>query len=144
MTRFMESLEGSDFEKPGTALPPRTITAEAIRGATGEHPHDAVLQPATVVAHYSYGGAVGSVFPLVNKIGTESQLVNGALYGLGVWGASYLGLLPALGSSARATNRSLRTNAIMIAAHVVWGMSLAVLMQGQKRLLNSPAAREQH
>jgi hypothetical protein len=127
MTLLMEHLDGSKLEQPSTDLPPRTIIDEALNEVSGELPPEAVSRPATTIAHYGYGGLVGSMFPLFDRMGFESRLANGAAYGLGVWVASYCGLLPLFGSSARATMRPARINGIMIAAHVVWGVSLAVL-----------------
>jgi uncharacterized membrane protein YagU involved in acid resistance len=127
MTVLMESLDGFDIGRPQSELPPRIITDEVVHTFAHEQPPESVTSPATKIAHYTYGGLVGTLFPFVDRVGCESRLANGVAYGLGVWAASYCGLLPLLGSSARATNRPARVNAIMIAAHVVWGASLAQL-----------------
>jgi uncharacterized membrane protein YagU involved in acid resistance len=62
----------------------------------------------------------------MSAMDAEPNVVNGVAYGLGVWTASYLGLLPALGLLAPATEHPARRNALMIAAHVVWGASLGI------------------
>jgi uncharacterized membrane protein YagU involved in acid resistance len=53
----------------------------------------------------------------------------GATFGLGVWVASYLGLMPMLGILRPATRHPARRNALMIAAHLVWGGVLGGLMR---------------
>jgi hypothetical protein len=53
----------------------------------------------------------------------------GAAFGLGVWTASYLGLLPALGILKPATEHPARRNLLMIGAHVVWGSALGAAMR---------------
>src|SRR6188508_239336 len=54
--------------------------------------------------------------------GTEPpRAAEGALYGVGVWGASYLGLLPGAGLYPAATDESAGRNALMISAHLIWG-----------------------
>ncbi|MEJ7606229.1 MAG: DUF6789 family protein [Bryobacteraceae bacterium] len=51
----------------------------------------------------------------------------GALYGLAVWGGSYLGVMPATGLYKSATEEPAARNALMIAAHLVWGAALGVI-----------------
>lgn len=61
--------------------------------------------------------------------------VKGVVYGLGVWAVSYLGWLPALRLMPKATHDRSERNAIMIAAHLVWGYALSRLIQRDPRLL---------
>jgi len=46
-----------------------------------------------------------------------------------VWGGSYLGLLPSLGILRPATDHPAQRNALMIAAHLVWGATLGGALQ---------------
>jgi hypothetical protein len=55
--------------------------------------------------------------------------MTGVALGLGVWTASYLGVLPALGILRPATEHPARRTALMIAAHVVWGSALGSTLQ---------------
>ena len=60
--------------------------------------------------------------------------LKGAAFGLGVWSVSYLGLMPALGVLNPATEHPGRRNALMIAAHLVWGSATGILFDRlQKR-----------
>jgi putative membrane protein len=51
----------------------------------------------------------------------------GTAFGLLVWTASYLGLLPSAGILSPATAHPARRNALMIVAHVIWGVTLGLL-----------------
>jgi putative membrane protein len=50
-----------------------------------------------------------------------------------VWTISYVGLLPLSGLFEPATEQPARRNALMIAAHVVWGLGLGVLTEVARR-----------
>ena len=84
---------------------------------------------ATTVAHVGYGAAAGALFPaLFNRLPLPASLT-GMLYGLAVWAGSYLGLVPALGLLSPATKHPRRRNLLMIAAHLVWGAVLGLLVR---------------
>jgi putative membrane protein len=51
----------------------------------------------------------------------------GVAFGLGVWAGSYLGVLPAAGLYRSAADEPTERNAMMVAAHVVWGASLGLI-----------------
>lgn len=53
--------------------------------------------------------------------------VEGALFGLAVWGGSDLGLMPATGLYRPATEEPAARNALMITSHLVWGAALGVV-----------------
>ena len=82
---------------------------------------------ATSVAHFGYGAAAGALFPpLLGWLPVHPALA-GLGYGLAVWTASYLGLVPALGLLSPATRHPRRRNLLMITAHLVWGACLGLL-----------------
>lgn len=84
---------------------------------------------AATVAHFSYGAAAGAVFvPWAVRLPVPLALT-GIVFGLFVWTASYMGLLPAIGILSPAQKHPARRNALMIAAHVVWGAALGWLVQ---------------
>lgn len=108
-------------------LPPSEIT-EALESragvaddlSPGEH---AAL---TMANHFAYGAATGALYPLVADRLPGGAAAKGIVYGLGVWTASYLGLLPSLGILTPAAEHPRERNALMIAAHVVWGAALGI------------------
>ena len=114
-------------------LPPREIiqasVPERIEVALGEQGR----RDLTLAAHFGYGAAGGAVFALVRPRSDGAAAVPGALYGVLVWAGSYFGLLPALGVLKLATRHPPQRNALMIAAHLVWGATTAVTLRELER-----------
>jgi len=112
-------------------LPPKEVTEQAMH-AVGldelekEHPNKV-----TVAAHFSYGAAVGALYPVLHSLPVPA-IVSGVLYGLIVWAASYLGVLPALGLIEPVDERPRDRNLLMIVAHLVWGASLSTIYKKLK------------
>jgi hypothetical protein len=103
-------------------LPPREITMEVARRAgVRSRLDEPQKRAATLVSHFSYGSAMGALYGALSSRTVRPGVATGALFGLGVWAGSYLGLLPALGILPPATRHPPRRNALMIAAHLVWG-----------------------
>lgn len=85
----------------------------------------------TLASHFAYGAAMGTLYSaLVKDALPVPRGVRGVTYGLGVWAGSYLGWLPAAGLYPPATEEPAPRNALMIAAHVVWGASLDLMLNG--------------
>jgi uncharacterized membrane protein YagU involved in acid resistance len=114
------------------ALPPRQITMN-VASTVGlrKHLSEPQRKGLTLIAHYGYGSAMGAIYgPAAASSVSQpitANMANGALFGLGVWSASYLGLLPALDILKPATKHPLRRNLLMIGAHVLWGASVGAL-----------------
>jgi len=107
-------------------LPPALIVDNALRKA-GVPP--STLEPETREravwsAHLLYGAAAGAVYGALMP--RPSRPARGAAFGLGVWLGSYLGWLPLTGLMPPAHREPARRNALMIAAHLVWGAALAL------------------
>jgi uncharacterized membrane protein YagU involved in acid resistance len=110
-------------------LPPRLITHRLTRvaGLDGELDEQGT-QALTAVAHFSYGATMGAIYSSIvprRHMGPSTGIV----FGLGVWAASYLGALPALGILSPVTDHPARRTALMIAAHVVWGSTMGATLQ---------------
>jgi hypothetical protein len=100
-------------------LPPRQIVADM----------PALGLPAwvaTLLHHFLFGAAAGSLFAGLSR---RRDVLSGAAYGVTVWMTSYLGWLPARGILRPATHHPRHRNALMIAAHLVWGSSLAIALR---------------
>ncbi len=103
-------------------LPPRTITLRlANRVGIGRHLDEPARSAATVAGHFGYGALVGAVYAVTCGARRERPVVAGAAFGLAVWGASYLGWIPAAGIMRPATDQPTERTALMIAAHLVFG-----------------------
>lgn len=115
-------------------LPPSEIVSDVAQKAGAEEaaagPEHNLL---TTTAHFAYGAAAGALYAVLPHQVSPSPALNGTLFGLAVWAGSYLGLLPALGILRPATEHPARRNALMIAAHVVWGSTLGALVDTQEK-----------
>jgi putative membrane protein len=110
-------------------LPPEQITENAAAKAGVDLRSDEETQKAaTLAAHFGYGATVGALYaPFAGSTGLPRP-VEGMLYGLAVWGGSYFGVIPGAGLYKSAEDEAPERNAVMIAAHLIWGASLGVLV----------------
>ncbi|WP_197711217.1 hypothetical protein [Azospirillum brasilense] len=137
MTAAMRAMFRALPEKDRYPLPPRLITDRVV-GPTGLM--DAMEEPErrdlTLALHYGYGAAAGALYPAVARRIGGPAAVTGIGYGLAVWGASYLGWIPAMRILTPATHHPRARNTLMLTAHVVWGgvtgVTAAYLMGGAK------------
>jgi uncharacterized membrane protein YagU involved in acid resistance len=110
-------------------LPPRTIAMRLTRRA-GKHAQmdERQRNAVTLVTHFGFGAAAGTLYaPLARRLGSSPLLLRGIGFGLAVWLVSYMGWLPVVGLFGPATRDAKRRTALMVAAHVVWGATLALL-----------------
>lgn len=134
MTIYMTSLFKQLPAKEKSPLPPRKIAMKIaeevdVKDKLSEKQKYAL----TMTGHYSYGAFASSLFfPLIKKFSVP-KYVGGICYGLGVWAAGYLGWLPLTGLHKSATKMSFRRNALMITAHVVWGLSIEIMYNLMER-----------
>jgi len=112
-------------------LPPRQVTEGlAEKAGVNEQLGEEERKAATWVSHFAYGTACGALYgavPGVRALGHPA--LSGVGFGLAVWAGSYLGWLPAAGVLAPATEHPARRNALMIAAHVVWGATTGLALE---------------
>jgi uncharacterized membrane protein YagU involved in acid resistance len=111
-------------------LPPREITMKLARktGVAAELSAE-TRSAATLLAHFGYGAAAGAVYTALPQPWRSNATRGGVIYGLIVWLTSYLGLLPSARILTPATEHPAGRNALMIAAHVVWGLALGWLVE---------------
>lgn len=108
-------------------LPPRTITLRlANRVGIGRHLDEPARSAATVAGHFGYGALVGAIYAVTCGTRRDRPLAAGAAFGLAVWGASYLGWIPAARIMRPATEQPTERTALMIAAHLVFGTATAL------------------
>lgn len=109
-------------------LPPRVISMNIAKDlGVKKDMNEKEKLSFTFINHFLYGALAAVLyFPLTKKIKLNNQL-SGISYGLAVWGASYLGILPALNLYPKVTKEPAKRNALMIISHIVWGSSLGVM-----------------
>ncbi len=119
MTSAMRRLHARLPGKERYPLTPREI----IDSAADLPDEDA--RSITVAAHFAYGAACGALLAAADhRIGKRS----GALAGTAIWLGSYMGWVPALGLLRPATEHPLRRNALMVGAHIAWGIGTAAAL----------------
>ena len=125
MTAAMRRMHARLPEKESYPLTPREIidsgSAQLGLPLAGEAAKDV-----TTAAHFAYGAAMGAVIATLNP---DPGKKAGAAAGVAVWLVSYMGWIPAVRTLDPATRHPARRNALMIAAHVVWGSATAGAMR---------------
>ena len=124
MTATMRRLHARLPVKERYPLPPREIVDSAAGKAGIDLPGEAAKDISTA-AHFAYGAAVGAVIGALNA---KPSKPTGAAAGVAVWVASYMGWIPAVNILEPGTEHPRRRNALMIAAHLVWGWWTAASM----------------
>ena len=126
MTATMLLLRRLAPETRHAPLPPEAVTEEAaervdLRDDLGESGVDSVAW----IGHFAYGAAAGTLYaPLARS---PRPVPTGIAVGLALWAVGYLGWVPAFGLMPPATEQPAARNALMIAAHAVWGGTTAAL-----------------
>jgi uncharacterized membrane protein YagU involved in acid resistance len=115
-------------------LPPRKVTMRVARKAgVKKHLDEPQRKAATLVSHFGYGTAMGAIFAVLAPRTPGPPIARGIAWGLVVWSASYLGLLPAMDLHEPATRHPKGRNLLMILAHVVWGAALGLFLSPRVR-----------
>lgn len=120
-------------------LPPRRIMMRAADALGMKHElGEGERKAAALAGHFGYGAAMGGIYA-----GAVQEYLpgpwGGAVFGLGVWAGSYMGLLPAAGMHPHAGHEPTGRNLLMIAAHVVWGAALGAMTDRLDRAGQGPS-----
>lgn len=143
MTMLMVLLHRRLPAKHRYPLPPREITMKVARqaGIAGKLDPSA-RSAATLLLHFGYGSAAGGIYGAGAERLPGTPALKGIGFGLLIWTASYLGLLPATGVLTPATRHPTSRNLVMILAHILWGLTLGlfvdVLRREQREYLDAP------
>jgi hypothetical protein len=125
MTSAMSRLHRRLPAKERYPLTPREIVDSTAKQAEVALTDEGAIDVATA-AHFTYGAAAGSLIAAANpRIGP----VTGAVAGVGVWMASYLGWIPGAGILKPATLHPRGRNALMLGVHLVWGAATSLAMR---------------
>jgi uncharacterized membrane protein YagU involved in acid resistance len=108
------------------APPPKEITARAEETA-GADLGGSTFSLSWLAAHLGFGMAAGAAFPWAGRAYPGSPPLAGALYGLSIWFQAYVGVLPELGLYPDPVEDSSSRQAVLVAAHLVYGALLGRL-----------------
>lgn len=106
---------------------PFSAVMKSIERKVGVHVDEPVHDAAAWAGHVASGAAFGALFGAATSLlpaqarSPAKDAAWGAVFGLGLWAASYLGWLPAPGVLRFAKRGPAALNATNIAAHLVWG-----------------------
>lgn len=130
MTVVMEALHRQLPAEERYPLPPREIT-EVLSEKVGveDDMNERQKFALAVSAHFGMGTTMGAIYGALARSIPLPVPLAGAAFGLAVWGGNYLGILPALGILRSATDHPPRRTGLMIAAHLVWGITTAVAVE---------------
>lgn len=119
--KFFEEI----FSVKRKPLPPSQLTA-MIEKKVGVRPQTQTGHAnLTLMSHFLYGAGTGLVYSqTMGRIG-GAPMAKGAVFGLVVWAASYLGWIPAMNLAPKAKKMNPARNSMMVISHLVWGLSLA-------------------
>ena len=94
-----------------------------------QRPSDAAGMMAPL-AHLWFGAQGGVAFGMIRRfVPSIPGAVLGVLFGLGIYGVSYKGWIPALGILPPPEDDRPGRPAVMIAAHIVYGLTLGWLIR---------------
>ena len=111
-------------------LPPSQITARATAEVGVQHDIDPDEHRAlALLNHFGFGTVSGALFAPLARLVPLSPALSGIVWGLLVWLSSYMGWVPALGVLPKASHEPRGRNVLMIGAHIVWGVSLGILVK---------------
>jgi uncharacterized membrane protein YagU involved in acid resistance len=125
MTAAMRRMHRRLPAKERYPLTPREIVDSGAKQVHAALP-DQAARDLTLAAHFAYGALVGAMIAAMNP---DMKKKTGAAAGAAVWMASYMGWIPAVGTLEPATEHPPRRNALMIAAHLVWGAATAAAVR---------------
>jgi uncharacterized membrane protein YagU involved in acid resistance len=108
-------------------MPPEKITAALLDGAGVGH-SGAQQDALATLLHFGFGAAAGGVFGVVAPRPLMVRVPAGLAYGAAIWGVSYMGWVPALGIMPPAERDRRDRQTVMLAAHLVYGTGLAVMV----------------
>ena len=113
--------------------PPTTITRSTLRDA-GVQPGSETVGAVAPAAHMAFGAAGGAVFGLLRTLLPRIPgTLLGVVFGLALWAISYRGWIPAFGILPKPEHDRPGRPAVMIAAHVVYGLFLGSMVKPAKR-----------
>ncbi len=110
------------------ALPPEEVTKELAQRVHLERYLDKPrLLASSLVFHFGYGATMGGLYGPLSELIRLPAFLKGALFGIAIWAASYLGWMPLARISVEAPHEPLQRNLMMIIAHIIWGSVTGIL-----------------
>lgn len=105
--------------------PPTQVTTNAAnRVGIDPEPPEPRFNAGTLAAHTGFGAVAGAIYVAAKPILPTSRIAAGAIWGGAIWASAYGGYLPALNLYPWPDDDRHSRTAVMIAAHMVYGITL--------------------
>lgn len=106
--------------------PPPTQITTTITNKVGidPEPPEPGFNAGTLAAHTGFGAVAGALYVVAKPILPSSRIAAGAVWGGVIWTSAYGGYLPALNLYPWPDDDRHSRTAVMIAAHMVYGITL--------------------
>jgi hypothetical protein len=125
-TAAMTAVFGAGQGLDALSKPPPDQIVDAAASRAGATPAPPPAKGVLVwLAHFAFGAAMGALFRVLRP-NPRRPTAEGVVFGAAVWLVSYQGLLPAARLIPPATRDDRRRQAVNLAAHVVYGLTLGV------------------
>ncbi len=105
--------------------PPKRIARAVLPGQ--RHRPKTGEGVAGALAHFGFGVTAGSLYGTLSR-GHRLPVAAGAGYALAIWASSYQGWVPKLGILPPASRDRPGRQAVMVAGHLVYGVTLALMV----------------
>ena len=139
MTIAMKALHRRLPPEQQSPLPPRQVSmAIAERVGMKDYMDETSRWRTTMALHFGYGTAVGALYAPFADLAPGPYPLKGMAFGVLVWAGIYLGWLPMSGLLSSAVRHPAPRNALMIAAHLVWGTVIATVIESVHRSSTKP------
>ncbi|WP_413292288.1 DUF6789 family protein [Bdellovibrio sp. HCB185ZH] len=108
-------------------LPQAQVAATALEKLHIPKLGSEAQQEAAMISHYGYGAVFGIAYALLaSKIPGSNPVIKGSLFGLGVWAASYFGIIPAFNLEPKNRKQTTQRKSLIIGSHIIWGIGMAI------------------
>ena len=134
MTAFMKAYQATDLYRG--KLPPTRVTEKSLDATGVDYDEGGTTEVVTIAAgHWGYGMAGGAFFAALRRLLGISipAVLHGTLFGLLVWGVSYMGWVPAAGIMPPPWRQRSEQALMPLLAHVVYGSVLGVAFDRLER-----------
>jgi uncharacterized membrane protein YagU involved in acid resistance len=109
--------------------PPEILTEEALgRADLLDGQSTEAVHAVAFASHFAFGAAGGVLYALLRSVAPMPAAIGtGIAFGLGIWGASYRGWIPAMSLLPAEQLPGRRGTLVMIAAHTAYGATVGAL-----------------
>jgi hypothetical protein len=112
--------------------PPEHVTGRAIEEVAGDGVPERHLDVAGAAVHVAFGALFGAAYGwLGRRMRSTPPMGLGVTFAIAIWALSYRGWMPAIGVLPP-EQRGARATAVMVSAHVAYGLALGRLARQQE------------